>query len=109
VSEKHREINAGGAGGPQILLPGFLGKLKQILRAFSSRCCLCLFILGLLFMCRTPTMCFTAKTFLLFFCCDRGCPFEAKDLIHWFSCLDIIARKPALPVKRAGIFMFSPI
>jgi hypothetical protein len=34
---------------------------------------------------KSPAACFAMKTFLLFFCGDRGSAFQTEDLIHRFA------------------------
>ena len=57
---------------------------------------------------QTPAACPAAEAFLLLLCRDRRCIFEAKDLIHRLTGIDIVAGKPPLTIKRAGILMFAP-
>ncbi|GAC1389021.1 MAG: hypothetical protein NVS4B11_06380 [Ktedonobacteraceae bacterium] len=63
----------------------------------------------MLLLSETPATGFTLKAFFLLFLCDRGSIFQTEDLIHWFTRRNIVAWKPTLTIKWAGIPMLAPI
>jgi hypothetical protein len=64
---------------------------------------------SLLFPCKSPATSFAMEAaFLLLQRNGRGI-FHTKDLVHRLTCSYIAVRKPSLAVKRACIFMFTPI
>ena len=59
--------------------------------------------------CQAPAAVLAVQALILLFPRDGRRPLHAKNLVHRLSGRDIVARKPALTVHRAGIFMFAPI
>lgn len=58
---------------------------------------------------QTPATVFTVHTPVLLFPGHRRRSPHTKHLVHWLTCRNIVAREPALTIKRAGIFMLTPV
>jgi hypothetical protein len=67
------------------------------------------FFCRLLLIVKAPAACFAAETLILLFSRYWWSAFQTKNLIHWFSCREIVAREPAFSVKWACILMLAPV
>src|ERR1017187_763464 len=56
-----------------------------------------------------PTTSFAMKTTLLLLQRDRRSAFHTEYLVHRLTCRHIITGEPALAVKRASVFVLTPI
>src|SRR5579863_10457644 len=71
-----------------------------------SRCGL---LSGFGFFSDPPTTGFAMKTTFLLLQRDRRSAFHTEHLVHRLACRHIIIGKPAFTIKRASIFMLTPI
>jgi hypothetical protein len=63
-----------------------------------------LFLLG-----KAPAARFAMETLILFLRRYWRGAFKTKNLVHRFSCREIVAGEPAFPVKWASIFVLAPV
>jgi hypothetical protein len=58
---------------------------------------------------QSPAARFAMQATILLFDRHRRRSFHAENLVHWFPGHNIIVREPAFSIKRAAIFMFTPV